>query len=168
MLETDEDLREMRELIAASMQRSGPHLTSIINPDRRCPTVQQVVDQLTGMKVLVVATVGADGRPRTSCVDGHFLRGRWVFTTSADSVKSRDLAARPAVSATYVDGEKFALFVHGDAEFLDVSQPEHAWIEEHLVGHYGASPSTWGPAISYLRINPRWMVAYAFDPAALV
>ncbi len=167
MLESDADLRDMRTLLDASLRGSGPHLQSIIRPQQRTPTVEQILGQLAGMKVLVVATVSADGRPRTSCVDGHFLRGRWVFTTSGDAVKSRDLAARPAVSATYVDGEKFALFVHGEAEFLDVTQPENAWIEEHLVAHYGASPTTWGPSISYLRINPRWMVAYAFDPTTL-
>jgi general stress protein 26 len=167
VLETPADLDAVQQLLDASLQRSGPHLRSIIDPGRRTPTAQQVVDQLTGMKVLVVATVDAHGRPRTSCVDGHFLRGHWIFTTSADALKARDLAARPAVSATYVDGERFALFTHGDAEFLDPTSEADGWVEAHLLAHYGESPTAWGPSISYVRIRPRWMVAYAFDATAL-
>ena len=41
-------------------------------------------------------------------------------------------------------------------------------VDEHLTAHYGASPSTWAPDIAYLRIEPRWMLAYAADPASLV
>ena len=120
-----------------------------------------------GMKVLVVATVGADARPRTSAVDGHFLHGRWVFTTSDDAMKCRDLRRNPAVSASYVDAERFALFTHGDAEFLRRGHPAFDEVESHLTAHYGASPSTWGPSIAYIRVQPRWSVAYAFDVAAL-
>ncbi|MBV9291794.1 MAG: pyridoxamine 5'-phosphate oxidase family protein, partial [Frankiales bacterium] len=140
MLETADDLTAMRELLDASLTRSGPHLRSIIEPGRRTPSVEQILAELDGMRVLVIATVGPDGRPRTSCVDGHFLRGHWVFTTSGDAVKARDLTARPAVSATYVDSERFALFVHGDAESIDPDSAADAWVERHLVEHYGESP----------------------------
>jgi general stress protein 26 len=167
MLETPEDLRDLQALLDASLARSGPHLRGIIHTGERTPSAETITRLLTGMKVLVVATVSADGRPRTSAVDGHFLRGRWVFTTSGDAVKSRDLRQRPAVSASYVDGERFALFTHGNADFLDVSSSDDAWVETHLAAHYGESPSAWGPDISYIRINPRWAVAYAFDVDAL-
>lgn len=167
MLETESDLQAMQQLLDASLARSGEHLRSIIHPGRRTPSAVTVARLLDGMKVLVVATVGPDGRPRGSAVDGHFLHGRWVFTTSGDAVKCRDLRQRPAVSATYVDGERFALFSHGDAEFLAPSSPDFDEIEVHLTAHYGASPSTWGPEIAYLRVQPRWMVAYAFDVAEL-
>ena len=167
MLETSEDLQWLQRLMDDSLQRSGEHLRSIIDPGRRTPSAATVVRLLSGMKVLVVATVSADGQPRTSAVDGHFLRGRWVFTTSADAVKCRDLQRRPAVSTSYVDEEKFALFTHGDAEFLAPGHVDFDWVEAHLTAHYGASPSTFGPSIAYIRINPRWSVAYAFDVAAL-
>jgi general stress protein 26 len=165
--ETDDDLQAMQRLLDASLARSGEHLRSIIHPDRRTPSAATVARLLDGMKVLVVATVGPDGRPRTSAVDGHFLRGRWVFTTSADAVKSRDLRERPALSVTYVDGERFGLFTHGDAEFLTPPSTDFDDVEAHLTTHYGASPSTWGPEIAYIRVQPRWMVAYAFDVAQL-
>ncbi|MDQ1695542.1 MAG: hypothetical protein QOJ03_895 [Frankiaceae bacterium] len=167
MLETTEDISDLQTLLDASLARSGPHLTSIIHPETRTPTAAAVVRALTGMKVLVVATVDDAGRPRTSAVDGHFLRGRWVFTTSGDAVKVRDLRARPAISASHVDEERFALFTHGEAEFLTPSHPDWHWVEDHLTAHYDASPTTWGPDIAYVRIQPRWSVAYAVDVDAI-
>jgi hypothetical protein len=71
------------------------------------------------------------------------------------------------VSASYVDRERFALFTHGDAEFLEPGLPEFDRVDAHLTGHYGTSPSSWGPSIAYIRIVPRWSVAYAFDLSAL-
>ena len=167
MHETADELATLQLLFDTSLGRSGEHLRSIITEGQRTPAADVVCRELEGMKVLVVATVGSDGRPRASAVDGHFLHGRWVFTTSGDAVKARDLKRNPAVSAAYIDGERFALFTHGDAEFLEPGSAEFEPVEAHLVAHYGASPSTWGPSIAYLRIVPRWSVAYAFDVAAL-
>jgi hypothetical protein len=167
MLETHDELTALQHLFDTSLRRSGEHLRSIIHEGSRTPSAEAVSRQLDGMKVLVVATVSVDGRPRTSAVDGHFLHGRWVFTTSGDAVKCRDLRRNPALSASYIDGERFAVFTHGDAEFLDAGHQDFDMVERHLVGHYGASPSTWGPSIAYIRIVPGWSVAYAFDVTAL-
>ena len=46
--------------------------------------------------------------------------------------------------------------------------PSFAEIEEHLVKHYGSSPSSWGDDIVYCRLQPSWMVGYAFDKAAVL
>jgi general stress protein 26 len=167
MLETADELVSLQELFDASLGRSGEHLRGIIHPGSRTPSAEVVVRLLRGMKVLVVATVGADGRPRTSAVDGHFVHGRWLFTTSGDAMKCRDLQNNPAVSVSYVDGERFAIFTHGDAEFLEREHPAFDEIEAHLTAHYGSSPSSWGPSIVYIRVQPRWSVPYAFDLAAL-
>lgn len=167
MHETAEELQELQSLFDRSLRRSGEHLRSIIEAGSRTPAADVVCRQLEGMKVLVVATVGADGRPRTSAVDGHFLHGHWVFSTSGDALKCRDLRFNPAVSTSYVVGERFALFTHGDAEFLERGQPEFDAVDEHLTRHYGSSPLSWGPSIAYIRIVPRWSVAYAFDLSAL-
>jgi hypothetical protein len=115
---------------------------------------------LAGMHELAVSTVSAACRPRVSAVDGHFLRGRWVFTTSGTAVKARDLRSRPQVSAAYIAGQTLGVFTHGDAEFLDAGHPDRGWVEEYLTGHYGVSPSTWGPDIAYIRIVPTWMVSF--------
>jgi hypothetical protein len=165
--ETADEIEELQSLLDRSLRGAGEHLRSIITDGKRTPSAEVVCRELAGMSVLVVATCGADGRPRTSAVDGHFLHGRWVFTTSGDAVKCRDLRRNPAVSASYVDRERFALFTHGDAEFLEPGLPEFDLVDAHLTDHYGTSPSSWGPSIAYIRIVPRWSVAYAFDLSAL-
>jgi Pyridoxamine 5'-phosphate oxidase len=167
MLETAEELADLQALLDASHARSGDHLKSIIEAGERTPTAAQVAAHLTGMRLLVVATVDGQGRPMTSAVDGHFVHARWVFTTSATAVKAAHLRARPAISASHVEGETFAMFTHGEAEFLDVGNPIRDDLDAYLTAHYGSSPSSWAPDIDFLWIRPRWSVAYAPDAAAL-
>ncbi len=166
MLETADEIAALQELLDASVGSDNEHLLAIMTPERRL-SAEQMTQLLIGMQVLVVATSTADGRPLTSCVDGHFLHGRWVFTTDASATKARHLAARPAVSATHARGDELGVFTHGTAERLTPDHPDFAMVDEHLTAHYGASPSTWAPDIAYLRIQPRWMLAYAASPAAL-
>ena len=166
MLETADEIAALQDLLDASIASDNAHLVAIMTPERRL-SAEQMTQLLVGMQVLVVATVTADGRPLTSCVDGHFVHGRWVFTTDATATKARHLAARPAVSATHNRGEELGIFTHGTAERLTPDHPDFAMVDEHLTAHYGASPSTWAPDIAYLRIQPRWMLAYAASPAAL-
>jgi hypothetical protein len=71
------------------------------------------------------------------------------------------------VSAAYVDGERFAVFVHGKAELIETAHKDRRAIEQHLTGHYGSSPASWGPAIVFGRVEPSWMVAYAPSPRGL-
>ena len=167
MRETPEEIAELQRLLDASIASQNEHLLAIMTPQRRL-TAEQMVRLMTGMQVLVVATATADGRPLTSCVDGHLIHGRWVFTTDASATKARHLAARPAVSATHARGDDLGVFTHGTAERLTPDHPDFAEIEEHLVAHYDSSPSSWAPDIAYLRIQPRWMLAYAGDPASLL
>lgn len=154
----------LRSLLDASIGSAGDHLTSIVNERRRL-TAEQVVAALTGMKVLVVATVTAAGEPRTSCVDGHFLHGTWLFGTAASAHKARDLRARPALSVTHVDGERMALFTHGYAHYIAMDDPEFPECDEHFIGHYGSSPREWGPDPVFVRVRPTWMVGYAMNAA---
>lgn len=167
MRETAEEIAELQVLLERSVAGGNEHLRAIMTPDRLL-TAEQVVRVLDKMQVLVVATVTADGRPLTSCADGHLLHGRWVFTTSGEATKARHLAARPGVSATHVRGELLGVFTHGTAERLTPAHPDFAEIEDHLVGFYGSSPSSWAADIAYLRVQPRWMLAYSSDPAALM
>jgi len=167
MRETADELVELQRLLDESVASRNQHLVAIMTPERRL-TAEQMVRVLDGMQVLVVATVTADGRPLTSCVDGHLLHGRWVFTTDATAIKARHLAARPAVSATHARGDTFGVFTHGTAERLTPEHPDFAEIEDYLTGFYGSSPSSWAPDIAYLRIQPRWTLAYAADATTLL
>ncbi|WP_232667517.1 pyridoxamine 5'-phosphate oxidase family protein [Pseudonocardia sp. TRM90224] len=162
MMETAEELAALQRLLDDSINSSGHHVNRIVSPRRRL-SARQLVTALTGMKVLVVATGTARGEPRTSCVDGHFRNGRWIFCTSERAVKARHLRARPAVSVTHADGERMAVFVHGHAEYIVPADPAFAPLDAHYVDHYGSSPREWGPTPVFVRVHPHWMVGYAMD-----
>lgn len=112
MRETPEDLRRLQRLLDDSYSRAGEHLRAIHTAEARL-TAEEVVRRLTGMRVFVLATVSRAGRPLTGPVDTYLAAGRLHFGTSPDAVRARHLAANPAVSATYVEGEGLVVTVHG-------------------------------------------------------
>lgn len=160
MLETPAQLDDLQTLLDDSVRSSTRHLRSIIDDDR-VVTASDLVRALRGMKVISVATTTARGEPRISALDGHFLFGTWTFSTAGDAAKAGHLEHRPAVSVSYVDGEEFALFAHGDAPRLMPDDPDFAAIHRHWSDHYGGSPLEWGPDIRFYRLRPHWMVGYA-------
>ncbi len=135
MRETDEDIAALQGLLDSSHAAAGPHLRSVITEERRL-RAQEVVDRLTGMCLLALATVTADGRPIVGPVDGIFYRGAFHFGSSPDSVRFRHIRRRPAVSATHLPGEELAVTVHGQAMEIDVAAPEHAELRKTLLGIY--------------------------------
>lgn len=171
MKETDADINELQLMLDASLARATDHLRSIIVPGKNTLNARQLVSVIRGMRVLSVATVSTSGEPRISAVDGHFIRGHWVFSTECSSAKARQLNARPAISAAHLDGEILGVFTHGIAETLNPAgqppHPEWEFIHQHLAGHYGGSPLEWGDIVCY-RIRPHWMVAYSGDPEKLL
>src|SRR6185437_2541854 len=100
MRETIEELATLQRLLDDSFASASEHLKSIMTPERRL-TATALVEQLPSPAVLNLATVTGRGEPRISAVDGHFIHGRWYFTTDATSPKARQLVARPATSASY-------------------------------------------------------------------
>jgi Pyridoxamine 5'-phosphate oxidase len=162
--ETPDELDALQRLIDKSVGSSGAHLTSIVTASRRL-SAGQLVAALGGMKVIVVATVTAAGEPRTSCADGHFLHGTWIFGTDAGAHKARHLRARPALSVTHADGERMALFTHGYGELISVQDPEFQPLDEHYIAHYGSSPREWSAEPVFVRVRPTWMIGYAMDAA---
>ncbi|MGO8961447.1 MAG: pyridoxamine 5'-phosphate oxidase family protein [Streptosporangiaceae bacterium] len=165
MYETPEDVESLQQLLDRSLSAASEHLRSIIGPGRSV-SAADLVGYLDGMRTLAVSTVSASGRPRISGVDGHLLKGRWIFTTSGSAVKAADLRSRPQVSAAYLEGDAYGVFTHGNAEFLEADHPDLPWVDDHLTRHYGASPSSWGPDIVYIRIMPTWMVGYSSRQAS--
>ncbi|MEU4197956.1 pyridoxamine 5'-phosphate oxidase family protein [Kribbella sp. NPDC026611] len=166
MRETVAEVTALQDLLDASYAQSTQHLKNIIKGPRKLDA-EELTRFLTGMCTLNLATVTAKGEPRISAVDGHFLHARWVFTTSGSAAKARQLKRRSAASVSYVDGERIGVFSHGAVEFLGTDHPDFQEIEEHLVNHYGSSPSSWADDIVYLRLQPTWMVGYAFDKTKL-
>jgi hypothetical protein len=72
--ESPVQLAGLQALIDSSYEAAGTHMLRIHDPARRL-SAEQVVERLTGMRLLVLATVTADHRPVAGPVDGIFYRG---------------------------------------------------------------------------------------------
>ena len=169
MHESPAEIAQLQELLDRSYASAGPHLARIHTPERRL-RAEQLAERLTGMCLLVLATVTADGRPITGPVDGIFYRGAFHFGSSPDSVRFRHIRARPQVSACHLPGEEMAVTVHGRAVPINVSAPEQSGFRRALldiyVPRYGAG---WehefldtGPA--YARIEAERIFAFVMPP----
>src|SRR2546423_14914681 len=112
MHETPDDVVGLQELLDRSHTAGGPHLRSIITPERRL-SAATLAERLQGMCLLVVATVTADGRPLTGPVDGIFYRGGFPFGSRPESFRLRHLRARPQVRATHLPRQDLSVTVHG-------------------------------------------------------
>ena len=135
MHETPADIDALQELLDRSYAAAGAHLLRIHTPGRRL-TAQEVVDRLTGMCLLTVATVTADCRPIAGPVDGIFYRGAFHFGSSPDSVRFRHIGARPQVSATHLPGEELGITVHGRAVPVDIQAEEGSGFRRALLEIY--------------------------------
>jgi hypothetical protein len=162
--ELPEDMEELQRLLDRSYERGGAHLLEIHTPDRR-PGAEEIVERLTGMCLLVLTTVTADGRPIGGPVDGIFYRGRFHFGSSPDSVRFRHIRRRPQVTATHLPAEEFAVTVHGRAVPIDVRAEENAGFRRALLDiytpRYGGDWEEFvdsGPV--YARIEPERMLAF--------
>jgi hypothetical protein len=135
MRETTDEIEQLQGLLDRSAAGAGPHLKSIITEERRL-SAEELCARLTGMRLLVLSTVTADGRPLSGPVDGYLLHGSFYFSSGRDSVRMRHLAVRPAVSAVHLPGEELAVTVHGRAELFELSGPTHRDLRQAMLDHY--------------------------------
>jgi hypothetical protein len=146
MHETPDELRRLQQLLDASAAAAGPHLRSIVGDENRLTAVA-LCERLQGMRLLVVATVTADGRPLTAPADGYFMHGTFWFSAGRNAVRMRHLATRPAVSATHLPGDELSVTVHGRAELFDVLDPAFGALRQEMLDFYlptqGPDFETW-------------------------
>jgi nitroimidazol reductase NimA-like FMN-containing flavoprotein (pyridoxamine 5'-phosphate oxidase superfamily) len=135
MHETPDDLVALQALLDRSYERAGTHFREVTTEERRLDAAQ-VAARLTGMCLLVVATVTADGRPIGGPLDGIFFRGSFHFGTSPESVRLRHLRKRPWVSATHLPSEELSVTVHGRAVPVDVQDPAERGFRQTLLDIY--------------------------------
>ena|SRR5690348_13880902 len=160
MYETADDLARLQDLLDRSHAAAGPHLRSVITDERRLGA-QALADRLTGMRLLVLATVTADGRPIAGPVDGLFYRGAFHFGSSPQSVRFRHIARRPYVSATHLPGEELSVTVHGKAVRVETTGGFRQALLDIYVPRYGAEWETFldsGPV--YARIDADRMFTF--------
>jgi hypothetical protein len=170
MRETREELAELQALLDASLARASGHHRSIVAG--RTITAAQLVEVLTGMCTLALATVTASGEPRISGADGHFLHGRWHFGTARGAAKARHLAARPAASVAHLRGDDLGVFAHGTVEALNPPGGGDAadWpdVLAYFKGFYGEDAFDWDAGVVFYRLHPHWMSVYAPDAGKLL
>ena len=148
------------------MAGAGGHLRGIITGERRL-SAAELAGRLPGMRLLVVATVTADGRPLAGPVDGYFLHGTFWVSSGRNSVRMRHLAARPAVSATHLPGEELAVTVHGRAELVGLREPAGAELRQAMLDWYvprqGPEFETWLDALDAVaaRIEPEKIFTFS-------
>lgn len=142
--ETPEEIEALQHLLDESAAAGGPHLLSIMTPERRLGA-SDLCNRMQGMGLLALATVTADGRPLVGTVDGYFIHGSWYFSSGRDSVRMRHLSRRPAVSATHLPGEDLAVTVHGTVELFAVNDPGRTELRQAMLDHY---LPTAGPAFA--------------------
>jgi hypothetical protein len=160
MHETPEDIRALQDLLDRSYETAGSHLRSITTPERRV-SAEELAERLTGMCLLVVATVTADCRPIAGPLDGIFYRGAFHFGTAPDSIRYRHLLARPQVSATHLPAEEFAVNVHGRAVPVEIGGGIRETLLEVYVPRYGPEWEKFldsGPV--YMRIDAERMFTF--------
>lgn len=169
MRETPADIIRLEDLLDRSYESAGPHLREVITPERRL-SAQGLVDRLQGMRLLVLATVTADGRPISAPVDGFFYRAAWYFGSSDASLRFRHIRRRRQVSATHLPGEAFSVITHGRATEIDLGAPEQAGFRQTLLDAY---VPRYGPewerlldaGVAYARIDAERMFTFHLDPA---
>ena len=151
MFETPEELDRLQDVLDRSMADAGPHLRDIIGPERRLDA-RQLTERLPGMRLLVLATVTADGRPLTAPVDGYFLHGTFWFSLGATAVRTGHLTERPQASATHLPDESLAVTVHGRAERHEFRGTACADLRRAMLEHYlpiqGPSFAQWMDEVS--------------------
>jgi hypothetical protein len=168
MHETPDDLAALQQLIDRSYASAGPHMLRIHDPERRL-SAEQLSERLTGMCLLTLATVTADGRPIAGPVDGIFYRGAFHFGSAPDSVRFRHIRKRPQVSAVHLPGEELAVSVHGRAVLVDMRASENQDLRQTVLDIY---LPRYGPewerdimdaGASYARIEAERMFTFAME-----
>jgi hypothetical protein len=164
--ETASDVEALQRLLDMSYDASGEHMRRIITPERRIDAAA-LAARLTGVRLLALATSTKDGRPIVAPVDGIFYRGAFWFGSAPDSVRFRHIRARPDVSATHIEGEPFAVTVHGRAHIMGLLEPDAAGFREALIEvyapRYGEEWIGWAEKHPYARIDARRMYTFVYE-----
>jgi uncharacterized pyridoxamine 5'-phosphate oxidase family protein len=129
----------------------------------RCLTAGQVCRYLQSTRHLALATVTREGAPRVMPVDGFMVHGRFIFSSSIDSARFVNLRRDPRCSATHFVGDEFMVTVHGHAELVNEGA-EFAALDELFLQTYGLRATEIGPPVTFARIEPERMYAWATHP----
>lgn len=164
MRETASELTTLQALIDRSLERTGPHMKTIIHPDKYALSAKQVVKLLDGMKTVAVAAPAPNGDPLVAPMDGWFLHGKFFFSSSGDSIRIKGLRKRSRASIAYFEGEKFLINAHGAAALMFKGHPAVDEIDAVFKEHYGGSAFDWSDEGVYVRLDADRFFTYSRTP----
>jgi hypothetical protein len=164
MRETAADLAGLQALLDRSIEGAGPFLRSSFEMPEHSLSAAQLAAHLQGSLTVALATTTARGEPRVAPIGALFVRAAFHVPSVAQAARARHLAARPAASLTYFEGNDLAVIVHGRATILDAAHPDFAELDELQMQCGGGSVTGWSGDGVYLRVEAERMFTYAREP----
>jgi hypothetical protein len=114
--------------------------------------------RLTASRNYWVCTTRADGRPHAMPVWGLWLDGAVLFSTDPDSVKGRNLAARPDVVVHLESGDE-TVVVEGRGERIAGTDLPESFVDDYDA-KYGHRLDPSNPAFAFYRLRPARVLAW--------
>jgi hypothetical protein len=163
MHETPEELARLQDLLDRSSTRAGAFLRQAFRLPHHSLSATQLVQRLTGVRPVALATVSARGAPRVAPVSALFWHGQFAIPTVATAARTRHVRAQPAVSLTYFEGSEFAVIVHGRAVVVGAGEETFTVLDKLMQELGERSVQVWGAGI-YLRIEAETIYTYTSQP----
>jgi nitroimidazol reductase NimA-like FMN-containing flavoprotein (pyridoxamine 5'-phosphate oxidase superfamily) len=162
--ETAADLAHLQALLDDSIAVASPFLRRSFEMPEHSLSAQQLAVHLQGSLTVALATVTRRAEPRVAPINALFFRGSFHVPTVAESARVRNVARRPAVSLSYLEGTALAVIVHGRATTIDANQPGFTALDELQVASGAESPTSWDGSPVYLKVEAATLFTYARHP----
>ena len=105
-------------------------------------SAEKVIEQLNGVCICDLATVGASGTPIVAPVDMLFAHGQAFVNTGRDSIRIRHIQGNPKVSLARTLEAELSILIHGIATIIDTE--EYYSLHNLCIEHYGRNMTPGG------------------------
>ncbi|MDR2926908.1 MAG: pyridoxamine 5'-phosphate oxidase family protein [Cytophagaceae bacterium] len=85
--------------------------------------MKKVIDFLTGSNMSSVLATSSNGKPRASIIEHAIVNGAILFSTDANSIKGKNIAANPHIS---LSAQKLPVYVTVDGTAVPATEAEIA------------------------------------------
>lgn len=154
MLETPDDLTRLQQVMDASIENAGAFVRSSFQIPYKSLTASELVERLSGLVNVALATATAAGEPRVAPVGSVIVHGRFQIPTLETSLRVRHLKRDPGVSLTAFNEGDFAVIVHGRGELVTRDQSGYEEIENCYRQVTGIDVETWGDTPVFITVEP--------------
>jgi hypothetical protein len=135
--ETPDEVAALDRLLQASGRAAGPALADSVAFEPRRMNAAQLFEFWRGIRLVAMATVGADGQPHTAPVHAELHGTSIRVLVYEDAVRRRDLAANPRVAFTAWNGDGAVAMLYGRARevpgSLRAARPSQSGRERRVV-----------------------------------